>query len=292
MVFERVLLTVAPLVIIVAAGYLYGRFQKPDISAANKMNMDLFCPALILSVMSAKSFEPAAYGNLMLGCVIVVLGSGLLLWPIARLAGFNPRAFLPPMMFNNSGNMGIPLIVLAFGEEAMAVGVVLFIVEMVLHFTVGLYVIDHRTRLINILRIPMILATIAGLALSLLDLSIPQWFSVPVDMLGQICIPLMMFSLGVRLCSVDLTDWRIGLAGAIACPLSGVICAAFALVWLPLSPLESAALMVFGALPPAVLNYMVAEQYKLEPARVASIVMLGNLASLVTIPLVLTYVLS
>ncbi|WP_426414907.1 AEC family transporter [Aestuariirhabdus sp. LZHN29] len=292
MVFERVLLTVAPLVIIVTAGYLYGRFQKPDISAANKMNMDLFCPALIFSVMSAKSFDLAAYGNLVVGCVIVVLGSGLLLWPVARLAGFNPRAFLPPMMFNNSGNLGIPLIVLAFGEEAMAIGVVLFIIEMVLHFTVGLYVIDHRTRLINILRIPMIIATLLGLGWSLLSLPLPQWVAIPIDMLGQICIPLMMFALGVRLCSVDLTDWRIGLAGAIACPLSGVICAAVALIWLPLSPVESAALLVFGALPPAVLNYMVAEQYNLEPARVASIVMLGNLASLITIPLVLTYVLS
>ncbi|MCL6416990.1 AEC family transporter [Aestuariirhabdus sp. Z084] len=292
MVFERVLLTVAPLVIIVTAGYLYGRFQKPDISAANKMNMDLFCPALIFSVMSAKSFDLAAYGNLIIGAVVVVLGSGLLLWPVARLAGFNPRAFLPPMMFNNSGNLGIPLIVLAFGEQAMAIGVVLFIVEMVLHFTLGLYVIDHRTRLINILRIPMIIATLLGLAWSLLSLPLPQWASIPIDMLGQICIPLMMFALGVRLCSVDLTDWKIGLTGAIACPLSGVICAALVLLWLPLGPVESAALLVFGALPPAVLNYMVAEQYNLEPARVASIVMLGNLASLVTIPLVLSYVLS
>ena len=50
-------------------------------------------------------------------------------------------------------------------------------------------------------------------------------------------------------------------------------------------------LMLFGALPPAVLNYMVAERYRQEPDRVASIVLLGNLASLAVIPGVLFFVL-
>ena len=63
------------------------------------------------------------------------------------------------------------------------------------------------------------------------------------------------------------------------------------LPWLNLSELETAQLIVFAALPPAVLNYLVAERYDIDPPRVAAIVLLGNLASVVIIPLALLWVL-
>jgi predicted permease len=60
---------------------------------------------------------------------------------------------------------------------------------------------------------------------------------------------------------------------------------------LGLSGRDAAMMILFGALPPAVLNYIFAERYKQEPDRVASIVMIGNTASLVSIPLTLAWVL-
>ena len=59
------------------------------------------------------------YPGLAVAAALVVLGSGLLAWPRGRLFGFAPRVFLPPMMFNNSGNMGLPLALFAFGEAAL-----------------------------------------------------------------------------------------------------------------------------------------------------------------------------
>ena len=50
-------------------------------------------------------------------------------------------------------------------------------------------------------------------------------------------------------------------------------------------------LLVFGALPPAVLNFLFAERYRQEPQRVASIVLIGNLAALFFLPLALALVL-
>ena len=61
--------------------------------------------------------------------------------------------------------------------------------------------------------------------------------------------------------------------------------------FLNLPPEQFAVLVVFGALPPAVLNYMVAEQYQQDPKRVASIVLIGNLMALVSIPITLSFVL-
>ncbi|WP_163133022.1 AEC family transporter [Agarivorans sp. Alg241-V36] len=287
----QILSIVAPLIIIVVLGLIYGRKHRPDISAANRMNMEIFCPALIFSVLANTQLELADYSELLLASIWVVLGSGLVLLPLIKPLGLKARTFLPPMMFNNAGNLGLPLIILAFGEAAMPIAVILFVVEMVLHFSVGLYFIDTKAKLLSTLRIPVIVAAIAGIAWSALELSLPKVIATPVEMLGQISVPLMLFTLGVRLIDVDLKDWRIGMIGAIACPLSGLLCAFIAIAVLPLNSLQQSCLILFAALPPAVLNFIIAEQYQIEPQRVASIVMLGNIASLVFIPLALLWVL-
>jgi len=289
--FLRILSIVFPIFAIVAAGYLYARIKKPDITFANQLNMDIFVPALLFSVLSAKNFEIVAFQQIALGALIIVVGSGLLALPIARFIKAPPKTFVPPMMFSNSGNMGLPLAVFAFGEHALPAAVVLLIVENGLHFTLGTYIMDRRARWLDILRMPIVIATPAGIAFSLTGWELPQAVDVTIEMLGQVCIPLLLFSLGVRLINVDLKDWRIGVLGAVVCPVTGILIALIMLQLLDLPPMQASLLLIFGALPPAVLNYVVAEKYNQEPSRVASMVMLGNLMSFVSIPVVLAFVL-
>jgi predicted permease len=288
---ERIADTVIPLLIIVSLGYFYARRTHTDMSVANRINMDLFTPALIFSVMSAESFDVISHIDLAIGAAVIVLGSGLLVWPLCRLLKVHPKTFVPPMMFNNSGNLGIPLIVLAFGEHALPAAVILFLAENLLHFTVGALIMDHRTRLLALARNPMILATAAGLVWSLLDLEMPTAIDTPIDMLGQIAIPLMLFALGVRMTSIDFSNWKPGLWGAILAPASGLVIAVPLTYVLGLDAEQSAYLILFGALPPAVLNYMVSERYNQEPHQVASIVLISNMASLAIIPLTLAFIL-
>lgn len=288
---ERIFLTVFPLFAIVVAGYIYGRCKKPDMSLANQLNMDIFVPALIFFVLSDKSFNLPQFQSLAIGAAVVILGSGLLLFPVCKLLNTRPKTFLPPMMFSNSGNLGLPLIILAFGEQALPAAIVLFIVEMTLHFTVGIYIMDHRTNPLRLLRMPIILATIAGLLWSSFELTMPQGIATSLDMLGQISIPLLLFTLGVRLISVDFSAWRIGVLGAILCPAAGILLAIGVQAVLQLNESQYAFLLLFGALPPAVLNYIVAEQYNQEPKQVASIVLLGNMGALLFIPATLVFVL-
>ncbi|TCV89565.1 hypothetical protein EDC63_10283 [Sulfurirhabdus autotrophica] len=283
----RILSIIFPVFAIAAIGYAYGRYKRPDMTFANQLNMDLFVPALVFSALASKSFDLASHQNLAIGALVVVLGSGLLALPVAKWLKVDYKTFVPSMMFNNSGNMGIPLMVLAFGQEALAGAIILFIVEMALHFSLGTYILDHRTRFSHLLRMPMIIATLLGLIVSFANWEVPSMLSISIKMLGDIAIPLMLFSLGVRLNVVSLKDWRIGLWGAALCPISGL-----AIVWLiapflHLPPLQQSLLLIFGALPPAVLNYMVAEKYQQEPEKVASIVMLGNLGGLIAMPIAL-----
>jgi predicted permease len=276
---------------VVAVGFLYARRHRPDMRAANALNMDVFVPALVFSALASKGADLGAYGLLAVAGVVLVLGSGLIAWPIARRSGIAVRTFVLPMMFVNSGNMGIPLLVLAFGEQAMPAAVVLFLIENVLHFSVGIRMLDRRADILGVLRTPVMLACIAGLAVNLSGVSLPELITRPVDMLGQVSIPLMLFTLGVRLVDVSLADWRVGLLGAFVRPVVGALLAwAIALV-LALPPEQSSILIVFAALPPAVLNAIFAERYGQEPERVASIVLLGNAAAMITLPPVLLLVL-
>ena len=283
----RIVSIIFPLFAIVLAGWFYGRRHQPDMALANQLNMDVFVPALVFAALAGKSFDLLGYQALAVGGIAVVLGSGLLAWPLARLLQVDAKTFLPPMMFNNSGNMGLPLAVLAFGEAALPAAVVLFLVENLLHFSLGAWMLDHRTRLANLWRLPMMLAALAGLAASLAGIALWPPLLTAIRMLGDICIPLLLFTLGVRLAGASFHAWGIGLAGAMARPVLGMLIAWGAGWALGLSPQHQAMLLVFGALPPAVLNYVFAERYAQEPDKVASIVMVGNVAALLFIPLAL-----
>lgn len=283
----QILSTLLPVFLIAGCGTLYGRFRTPDIRGLNTLNMELFVPMLVFAVLADRQAPLQEYARLAFAATVIVLGSGVLLWPLAKLLRLNMRTFLPPMMFNNTGNMGLPLLVLAFGEAALPAAVVLFIIEMLLHFSAGLHILDPRTPLWRILRMPIVLASLAGLGVNLGSVPLPDWLLEALNMLGGVSIPLMLFALGVRMLDIDFSDWKIGVLGAVVCPASGLILAWPLIAWLDLQGLQASALWVFAALPPAVLNYLLAEQYRQEPHKVASLVLIGNLGSLIVMPIVL-----
>jgi len=287
----RIVGIIFPVFACAGVGTYYGWRFRPDMAVVNRLNMEVFAPLLVFWALMDKPFDFSGNWGLAVGGVAVVLGSGLLLLPIALALKINLKTFLPPMMFNNSGNMGIPLILFAFGEDLLQAAVVLFIIEMMLHFTVGLYMLDHKTNPLQLLKMPMIIAAIAGLILSSLHVSLPAPLANTLKLLGQVAIPLLLFSLGVRLLDVSLKDWKLGVFGAIAGPAAGLVCALVLLPFLHLSTVEAGVLLVFAALPPAVFNVLVAEKYQQEPEQVASLVMLGNLGSLVIIPATLWFAL-
>jgi predicted permease len=288
----QILSTLLPVFLITGCGALYGRFRTPDIQGLNVLNMELFVPMLVFAVLADQQAPLQDYAGLALGATVIVLGSGGGGGGVAKLLKLNLKTFLPPMMFSNSGNMGIPLLVFAFGEAALPAAIVLFIVEMLLHFSVGLYMLDPHTSILQRLRLPIVFASIAGLAVNFSGVALPGWLLETLNMLGGVCIPLMLFALGVRMLDINFRDWKLGMIGAIACPLSGLLLAWPMIAILDLPALQVACLWVFAALPPAVLNYMVAEQYQQEPQTVASLVLLSNLGSLVVMPIVLGLVFS
>lgn len=287
----RLLAILFPIFGIVAAGYFYGRKHKPEMAVANRLNMDVFVPALVFAAMAGKSFDLTAYAPLALGGFLVLAICGLLAWPLAKLCGVQPKTLAPPMMFNNSGNIGLPLAVLAWGEAALPAAVILFMVENTLHFSFGAKLLDPKTRILMLWRIPVVFAAIAGLTVAMLKIPVWQPLVLAIKMLGDVSVPLLLFSLGVRMTDVSFGEWKLSVGSALLRPLAGMLIAWGVIELIGLEGQDAAMLLVFGALPPAVLNFLFAERYKQEPQRVASIVLVGNLAALIFLPLALALVL-
>ena len=287
---ERILGIFLPVLVVIVVGYAYARRAKPDMTQVNRLSMTILAPALVFSALASKDFDVGANLLLMAGSVGVVLGSGLIAWPVARMLKVDYRTFVPPMMFNNCGNMGLPLAVLAFGQAGFPAMVALFTISNLLQFTLGTWLMDHRARFGNLLRNPMVGATIVGFAFALIHPPMPEWTMTGIRMVGDALIPVMLISLGVRLADVRWSDWHLGVIGGIVCPVAGLACALVLAPVLGLDELQRGLLILFSVLPPAVLNFMVAEQFKQEPGKVASIVLIGNIMSVLFVPLGLALV--
>ena len=275
--FQRIASIIFPVLLMVAVGYAYARLRgeviRKEMAAVNRYSAELLCPLLLFSALASKDFDLAVNLPLMLAGGLISLGSGLLAWPVARLFGYDVRTFVPPMIYNNCGNMGIPLAILAFGPSGLSEAAAMFMAGSLVYFTVGIRILEsgrHSTRsaTLAMFKSPMMLSMMAGMTFAALKLRLPA--------------ELMQ---ALRMLDVNFRSWRIGLAGALVCPLAGLAVALVLDQTLTLTAVQRGQMYLFASLPPAVFSFIVAESYRQEPDKVAGIVMLGNLAALGFVPL-------
>ncbi|MDB5762805.1 MAG: family transporter [Herminiimonas sp.] len=290
---EHIASIILPVFAIIGVGYVYARLRgetvKSDMAAVNRVSMEVLCPLLVFTALAARDFDVAHNGMLILAGVLISLGSGLLAWPVARLLGYDVRSFVPPMMYNNCGNMGLPLAVLAFGTTGLSAAVALFMACNLVYFSVGIKIIEtgrggRRTAFLKFLASPMMLSMMGGMVFAVAHIGLPAPLFQALKMLGEACIPIMLFALGVRMLDINFKSWHIGLVGAIICPIAGLAVAWMLDGMMTLTAVQRGQMYLFASLPPAVFCFMVAEQYQQEPEKVASIVLIGNLAALVFVP--------
>ena len=211
---------------------------------------------------------------------------------IAKLTDYSFRTIGPPMMFHNAGNVGLPLLSLAFGKSGLVTGLVLFLIGSITHFGLGSMILASGRGFIALIKQPVIWAALIALLINSSPIQIPANVMLPIAMLGQIAIPLMLFSLGVRLVDIDFKEWKIGIIFAVLTPLVGFITAFIFIQLFSFNSIQAGSLLLFGALPPAVMNFLFAERFNQQPKSVASIVLFGNILAVISLPLALAFVLT
>ncbi len=282
LVLERIISVIGPVFLIIAIGYGYGRRNRPDLKTFNHVSLHVLGPLLVFTSLAGEDFQLQGNAAFIAGGVAVILVSGLIAWPVARFARISPRTFVPPMMFNNCGNMGLPLAVLAFGRPGLAAMVLMLVVSTLLQFTLGARIVSHHAEWKALATSPMIMVFGA------FAWNVPPALMIGLKMLGDATLPMMLFALGARLTDLSKRGWQTGVLGAVVCPVAGMAGAYLAQIALHLPAEQFAQLMLFASLPPAALNYLLAERYSQEPERVASLVLIGNAFAILFVPLGLT----
>ena len=281
----RIAQVIIPVFLIVAVGYFYGRKARPDLTTFNRVVLDVMTPVLVYTALAGKEFDLAAQAVLLGAGALLILLTGAVAWLLSRATHTNPRSLVPVVMFTNCGNMGLPLALLAFGPAGFGAAVGLFSISNLIHFSLGARVTSAHASTRELLLSPLMIASALGFASAATGVRPPDVIFTGMKMLGEAMLPLMLFSLGVRLTQLHRDDVPRGLLGAFARPLIGLAVALPLAQVLHLDGMARGQLLLFAALPPAVMQFMLAERYGQEPQRVAAMILLGNALAIVSVPI-------
>ncbi|MBL8674496.1 MAG: AEC family transporter [Rhodospirillales bacterium] len=288
----RIFTIVAPVLLVTGVGFLWGRLRRPfDAAVATALVSGIAAPCLIFSTLTRLDVSGSALGRIALATVCCYAAMGALGLVALRLAKLPAHSYLPALMFPNGGNVGLPLCFLAFGAEGLALGIAWFAVGGLGQFTVGVNIAAGSFAPRSLLRQPIIYALAAALAFILTGTRPPEWIGRTTEILGGMLIPLMLLSLGVSLAT--LTIARPGRAFALSVlRLAGGFAVGVLICWaFGLTGAERGVILIQSSMPVAIFNYLFALQYKREPADVASMIVITTVASFVTLPFLLAYVL-
>ena len=281
----RIAQVIVPVFLIVAIGYGYARRVRPDMAGFNRIVLDVLSPLIVYTALAGKQFRWQEHLGLFIAGALLILFTGLVAWGVARMAHTSPRTLVPVVMFTNCGNMGLPLALLAFGAEGFGAAVALFSISNVIHFSLGSRITSAQASTRELLLSPLMIASALGFASAVSGVRPPDMLFTGLRMLGEAMLPLMLFALGVRLTQLRRRDVPRGLLGAFARPLVG-LAVALPLAWvLGLEGMARAQLILFASLPPAVMQFLLAERYGQEPERVAAMILLGNALAVLFVPL-------
>ncbi|MDN2663708.1 AEC family transporter [Psychromonas sp. 14N.309.X.WAT.B.A12] len=289
--FAQVVGILFPVFAITLVGFFIGRWLKPDFKPINRINMDVLVPALVFSSLAVMPMEMGQL-PLITASVVAVLLPGLLMVPICKVFKLNFKIWAPSNMFRNSGNLAIPLFTYTFGDTALAPAVLLFVISSCAHLSIGIALLSDGSPIKKMLTMPVFLAALLGLVLNLSGVGIWKPLYDATHLLGGASIPIMLLSLGSQMCNIRLSGLKVGIMCTVLSFVTGAIAFIAIYLFIPLPTLHLQMLLLFTMLPPAVMNYMLAERFNIGPEKVASMVLFSNFFSIITLPIVLVIALS
>ena len=289
---------ILPIFLVAAMGFVLRRRLGLDKQVLSKLTFYAFSPALVFSSLVSSEIPGDEMLQLAAYAVVVTLLIGLvtlLASRLLRLSRIDTVALLLVVMFVNSGNYGLTLNRLRYGEDGLARAAVYFVVSTILVFTLGVFIasmgqVDWRESLVRLLRMPAFYAVIAAVLIYSLDIHVPQPLLRGIELAGAGAIPVMLVVLGMQI--ADMTDLgRVWLA----LPASGLrlivgpILAVIVASWFGLQGLNRATSIIEASMPTAVITTILAVEFNVRPGLVTSTVVLTTILSAITLPIVITW---
>jgi predicted permease len=282
--------TVVPVFGVIAIGFWLAGRRDLHVPTLADLALLVTSPALVFSVMSRTALEADRWATLLGASFWIVAGTALLALVYVRTQGIGPRAFLPPTLFWNAGNMALPCAHLAFGEEGLEAGVIIYVVIAILQFTVGVGIAKGEGGVREAFRMPLLYGAAGGLLVSATGLELPRAIREPVDMVGAMAIPLMLLNLGIQLRLLRVTDVRHSAVSVGIRMGGGLVFGLLFVTLLGVGGVERQVILLGSIMPAAVVNVVIAQRYGSDANLVASAIVLGTIVSAAAIPTLLFFV--
>lgn len=199
------------------------------------------------------------------------------------------KVYLPPIIFANTGNMGLPLILFTFGETGLNIGILYMVSSTIIHYTLGIMILSFDKSPLEVLKLPLIYSAIIGVIIGTSEWSMPIVIERAVELLGQASIPTMIFTMGYKLSEVTITQVKRSIAFGGMRIGFGYMIGLFVAKLFNINGLASNVVIIESSMPPAVFNFVLAEKYNQDPKTVASIIFVGTLLSVITTPIIIGY---
>ncbi len=283
---------VAPVFILSAIGFAWVKLGfEYRLQFVTRMGVTLAVPSLIFVALMQTEIPGGDLTVFTLAAIAGHVALAVVFWVFVRVSGLEQRTYLSPLIFGNTGNLGLPLCIFAFGQAGLGYAVIFLAVTALFSFTYGIYLVAGRGAFGKVLREPMVWATLLGALFLWRGWETPLFLTNTLDLLGQMAVPLMLITVGVAI--ARLTTQKLGQAIWLSL-LKLAIC--FALGWV-LAALFALERTAFGVLvlqmctPVAVTSYLLAERFEADADAVAGMVMVSTLLSVAALPIILAIIL-
>lgn len=286
----------APVALLVVLGAVAGSRLDIDVGSLSRLSFYVLGPAFVFAVLAEAELDGSVVVRLVVAGLAGMAAVVLLVAAWARASGASYEVTAATAMtsaYGNVGNAGLAIVGFALGEDALPIAGVLMLTINIAGLVLSVGLAEARTRspmlaVGRALTAPMAIAGGLALLVNVANVDLPTVVDRSVGLLADALIPIMLFTLGLQLVKTGTPRWSGDLGLMLAAKLAlAPLVAGLVAVWLGLDGDFLDAVVIQSAMPPAVFCAVVAIQYDMAPERVTAGVVIGTVASAVTLPVVL-----
>ena len=289
---------ILPIFVIAAVGFLLARRFGASVKTLATVTFNALSPCLVFDQLVSAQISGSQSLRVAAFCVLLTIAIGI----AARLTTLPLRldrttlsSFLLVAMFSNSGNYALPVVLFAFGKEALAFASVYFVTSAILIYTAGILVAASghgsvRTALARLFRVPAVYAVAAAIIVLATGAVVPVAVMRPIRLLSDAAIPVMLLVLGMQLERATTPRHPIAVAAAVVLSLVVAPILAFGLTAvLGLAGAARQAAIIEASMPAAVITTVLALEFDLDAAFATNVVFFTTLLSPITLVLLIAY---
>ena len=278
-----------PVFFIVGIGYFLGRKNpKFDTKFITNYSGNFGAPALFIFAITSSGVTYSVFSEYFIYAVIALTSFALVGVIFLFFLKKDISRELPPYFLPNTGNMGIPICLFAYGTLGMGVAAAISSLVILLHFTINIFLASKKFDIKIILKSPPTYAVIVAVFFLYFDLEMPKVVINTVMLLGYAMIVLILMSLGVSLTQLKVFSLKDSIISSIGRVIFGPIIGFLIIKIFNLSGFAAGVLLIQSAMPSAILTYLVAEMYSPKKVvdSISSMIVVSTLMSLITVPII------